>query len=116
MSEAALWRALDAGLGHRGHFSRVESHETSAGIPDVDYCLNGVESHIELKFGRTVAPKIRPTSGKYWMLHKGATIGTHKLYTEKDLDVWQLCSLAMWEGHINFDELYGFLTINWSKK
>ena len=32
-----------------GHASSVESHATSPGIPDVDYCINGVSGHIELK-------------------------------------------------------------------
>lgn len=45
-----------------GHASKVESHDLSAGIPDVDYCLESVENHIELKVGsKEVWPEIRPT-------------------------------------------------------
>ncbi len=139
MSEENLQRALIKAFKRRGHFSEVESHETSAGIPDIDYCMNGIESHIELKFGNAIAPRIRPsqvkwfrdrvragghpwlftcimgTSGKYWMLHKGAAIGTHLLHLERDLKKWQLCSIAMWEGRMDWDELYCFLTTKWNK-
>lgn len=32
-----------------GHASSVESHATSPGIPDVDFCIDGISGHIELK-------------------------------------------------------------------
>lgn len=44
-----------------GHVSAVESHYSSPGIPDLDYCLDGVEGHIELKFWGAKPPEIRPT-------------------------------------------------------
>ena len=52
MSEDALWKEIRPMLKGRGiHASRVESHSTSPGFPDVDLCIEGVEFTIELKFG-----------------------------------------------------------------
>ena len=48
MSEHNLWTMLRNGLGHRGHLVRLEFNPTP-GIPDVSYCLKGVEGFIELK-------------------------------------------------------------------
>lgn len=67
MSEQNFWEEMSSNLGHRGHFSRVESHSTSAGIPDIDFCMSDVESHIELKYGdEKKAPSIRPSQVKWF--------------------------------------------------
>lgn len=67
MSEKDFWGEMRENVGHLGHFSRVESPQTSAGIPDVDFCVDGVEGHIELKFGRdTKTPSIRPSQVKWF--------------------------------------------------
>lgn len=67
MSEQKFWEEFSGNLGHKGHFSRVESHATSAGIPDIDFCMSDVESHIELKFGNEKkAPSIRPSQVKWF--------------------------------------------------
>jgi hypothetical protein len=50
-SETALWQRVRGKIAHFGHFCRVESICTT-GFPDVDYCLDGIEGHIELKFSR----------------------------------------------------------------
>ena len=50
LRESKLWDDLrDACKGTGAHFSRVESHATSPGIPDLSYCVNSVEGFIELK-------------------------------------------------------------------
>lgn len=50
LRESRLWDDLrDACKGTGIHFSRVESHVTSPGIPDLSYCVNSVEGFIELK-------------------------------------------------------------------
>lgn len=76
MSESGLWNEMRNNIGHLGHFSRVESGATSAGIPDVDFCLDlGFEGHIELKFadlGCEAKPRtlkknfVRPTQVKWF--------------------------------------------------
>lgn len=67
MSENDFWNEMRNSIGHSGHFSRVESPQTSAGIPDVDFCVEGIEGHIELKFGEGGnAPRMRPSQVKWF--------------------------------------------------
>lgn len=49
MSEKRLWDYLKDHVGGWGHFDRIESHATSLGRPDVNYCIDGVDGDIELK-------------------------------------------------------------------
>ncbi len=66
MSEQDLWEYTDQSIGDLGHFSRVESHLMSAGIPDVDFCIEGTEGHIELKYGFNKVPKIRGSQARWF--------------------------------------------------
>jgi hypothetical protein len=133
MSEAQLWRYVKKNIGHLGHFSRVESHETSSGIPDVDYCIAGVEGHIELKYGKDRGPKIRGSQVKwfrdrekrggrpwiltelvmnktsYYLLHRGSAIET--LARNHDHEVWFNTSVASWRQGVNWQDLIEYLTI-----
>lgn len=49
--ESALRMSVKKALDGVGHLSWVESHATSAGIPDLNYCINGIEGWVELKWG-----------------------------------------------------------------
>lgn len=49
MSEAKLWRTLRNAIGHVGHWDRIESHATSQGRPDVNWCTESCVADIELK-------------------------------------------------------------------
>lgn len=49
MSEARLWKTLKAAVGHIGHWDRIESHATSQGRPDCNWCNEGDVADIELK-------------------------------------------------------------------
>lgn len=49
MSEARLWIRLREAVGSAGHFERREFNPLG-GVPDVSYCVTGVEGHIELKY------------------------------------------------------------------
>lgn len=49
MSEHSLWERIRNNIGHRGHFTRLEFNP-EAGVPDVDFCIKGVEGKIELKY------------------------------------------------------------------
>ena len=85
MSEANLWDALKGAMElneHGWHASRVESHATSAGIPDVDYCYFG-DGHIELKHGSatTKMPEIRDTQIR-WMLSRASVGGKVYILTQ----------------------------------
>ena len=50
--ESQLWKWLSPLLPGDGHFCRVESGDTSPGIPDVYYQLNSSSGWIELKVDR----------------------------------------------------------------
>ena len=49
MSEASFWNYLRKLLPKEGHYTRIESHDTAVGFPDVHYTLNGISGTIELK-------------------------------------------------------------------
>ena len=49
MSEDSFWKYLSKLLPKGGHYTRIESHDTAAGFPDVHYTLNGNSGTIELK-------------------------------------------------------------------
>lgn len=56
-----------------GHACAIESHDTSAGVPDINYCINGHEGHIELKVGTdSKPPSLRPTQHRWAVLRKSA--------------------------------------------
>lgn len=43
----------------RLHYSLVESPDTSPGVPDMDICIMGRETHIELKYGEIKNGKVK---------------------------------------------------------
>ena len=49
--EGKLWTRMREGLCSvcRPHLSRIESHATSVGFPDVEGCIEGTEFWVELK-------------------------------------------------------------------
>lgn len=57
MAEVQLWKTLKPWLP-QGHYSRVESPDTSPGIPDVNYRIMSAEGWIELKDTRTRTPTV----------------------------------------------------------
>ena len=62
MSEHNLWVRIRDNIGYRGHFVRMEFNP-EAGIPDVDYCIKGIEGKIELKY--TAAKPARETTSVF---------------------------------------------------
>ena len=46
-----------------GHVSMVEAHQSCPGIPDLSYCIHGVEGFIELKAGKDA--ELRPGQIKW---------------------------------------------------
>lgn len=51
MSEKSLWSWIRPYLP-QGHYTRIESPDTSPGVPDVNYIVGGTEGWIELKEAR----------------------------------------------------------------
>lgn len=69
MNENKMWEALryaEPALWFNFDFSRVESHSTSPGIPDVEYCVNGRVGNIELKNLENPRCELRPTQIKWF--------------------------------------------------
>lgn len=61
---SSFWPYLRKVLPPEGHYSRVESHDTAKGFPDVHYTLNGSTGAIELKSNDRTRAKY-PFRGKY---------------------------------------------------
>lgn len=126
-SESDLWLQLKDRIGLHGHFCRVESHEVSNGIPDVDYCLRGTESHIELKFHNQLKlPKdfIRPSQvrwfrkrikagGRPWLLALFLVGGTRYYMLFDDLE--EICRLpTIWDWEIHAKRIWRE-KMNWTE-
>ena len=132
MSETRLRKYVLDNIGHVGHWSKVESHDTSAGIPDLNYCMDGMEGWLELKFGNRVkAPKLRPTQCA-WFRRRIKMGGTPQLLVCIELDGHKTFGLILgdvvptlihaktnkhwldscyvkWEGNIKWSQLISFL-------
>ena len=133
--EKSFWMQICLYLFPHGHFSRVESGATASGIPDVDYCVNGVESHIELKVCSDTRKgvKLRDTQYRWfrerveagghpvlllkvigsipsYYLFYGKTIVEMKGHRHTMLRYWDNHADASWEGSINFEDLIWELT------
>jgi len=79
------------------HISSVESHLTSAGIPDLDVCIDGEENHIELKWSwEDNAPEIRPTQVR-WFKNRCKAGGNPWIFAK----VWAFnnCQYLLIPGH-----------------
>lgn len=72
------------GQGHSLHLSWIESHATSAGFPDIDYCCYGVCGELELKAGPDI--EVRATQVN-WFRDRIAA-GGHPLFLAKWGDVY----------------------------
>lgn len=65
-SEDDFRRYVSECAGTNAHVSHIESHLTSAGIPDLNICSCGNEMWIELKvMNSKKPPKMRPTQKKW---------------------------------------------------
>ena len=73
--EQRLWRRVRKALAPHGRVSRVEN-PLEPGMPDVSYCLDGVEGWLELKAlpawpkkpGTIVGPRlVRPAQRAWWL-------------------------------------------------
>lgn len=113
-----------------GHVSQLESHATAAGVPDTNYCINGTEGWIEMKFTRGNKKfKYRGTQKAWfrdrlkagtknlfilWRREDGApgTGRTHgiihmntaakqkRVFSDTSPSVWEAESLCVWEARI----------------
>lgn len=115
--EKKLWQDYDKVMkGKDVHMTRIESHATSIGQPDVNYCINNHEGNVELKHtdsskkGLTLRPsqwqwfKRRVEAGgtpwvlawvdipmqkPYYILISGESVIEHELVHHKSITTWK---------------------------
>jgi hypothetical protein len=133
MSEQRLRKYLIDNLNSATcHISQVESHAVSAGIPDLNYCVDGVEGWIELKWWYKSKPaQFRPTQiawfrrrvtagGKPFVVWAHDLDGPPKfvlmegknvpsLARSQEIKDWYKCSVRQWDGTIPFGLLLRIL-------
>jgi len=101
--EAKFWRQIRTPIKRLGRVSRVESHDTAIGIPDVNLCSGGIDYWIELKVaGPSGDIEIRP-SQKMWHKRQRMAGGTAFVLikaTTKDQTVYLLSSDINLGDHI----------------
>lgn len=77
--EATLWKYISKNLAGKGvDLTRVESHATAVGVPDVNCCIDGVDSWAELKFNTTKGLVLRDSQFA-WMRRRLAC-GANNIY------------------------------------
>jgi hypothetical protein len=111
-----------------GHVSRVESHETSIGIPDVYITLmGGIRHWIELKFSKGRRVILRPSQIMWFrqqrrvgyrpiiltkVIAEGKTYYMYHRSHIPDTDVlqdWENTADHVWDDRINYAELEDLL-------
>lgn len=76
-----------------GHWQRVESAATSQGIPDCNYCIDGVEGWVECKQTHAWAVKVQPLQSGW--IHRRTRAGGR---------VW--IAVRRWQNTQMTDELW----------
>ena len=124
MNEASFRRKVSRAIEKAGgHASAVESHATSPGIPDVDFCIDGVEGHIELKiagnggmrptqllwFRQRVRaganPWIMVWSPQNTYLIAGEFHEMVKTTKKEDMVLWEAIATKIWKSMPSHEEL-----------
>ena len=128
MSEKRLWDYIRGGIGHAGHFDRIESTFTVAGRPDVNYCIDGCEGDFELKiYDKRKGGFVLRSGQVAWhakrVQAKGRCFiiarydGPKKLFLlihsknakhlahDRSFEGWLAQSALVWEGSINWSKL-----------
>ena len=132
--EQKMWKYLAPKLKSHGHFTRIESHETAIGTPDVDYCIGGYCNHIELKFTESEKRgfRLRPSQaawfrrrvkagGQPWLLAQSFVRGKRGYVLVPGTNVpalarstriadWLMAGVMVWEDQIIIEELVQFLS------
>ena len=126
MSESKFRKYLCEGLNSMGaHTSMIESHSTSTGFPDVNYCFGVCEGNIECKYqDETSKLKIKPSQkrwfkqrvksgGNCWLIgyfeySEEAYIlvrGEYIKHLNDDVESWLRWATCVWHGHKSIDFL-----------
>ncbi|MBL4588289.1 hypothetical protein JKY79_03010 [Candidatus Babeliales bacterium] len=133
MSEKTLRKYITKGLKPFGHLSQIESHATSVGFPDTNFCFDGIEGNIELKYwspkkgyvlrknqiawirdrikakGRVFLLFLREQDGKHYFLIEMDAMSLAAVSKTSKAAEWEAQSCVQWDGRIDFEELEEFL-------
>lgn len=125
MSETSFWTYLRKLLPKEGHYTRVESHDTAAGFPDVHYTLNGNSGTIELKDAKRPGAK-HPFKGESGLRRSQITWMTQQCDADGRVFLALQCGdrVYLLKADLYFDELHRMTeddiarvsTVNWVKK
>jgi len=108
VSEASFWTYLSKLLPKEGHYSRIESHDTASGFPDVVYTLNGSSGTIELKDAKRPGAK-HPFKGESGLRKSQITWINEELAANGDRIFLALqCGdrVYLLEAELYYDELH----------
>jgi hypothetical protein len=130
-NETGVWTYLRSKLGYMGHFSRIETGATTLGQPDVNFCVDGIEGNLELKFAkgpkdalhlrpsqhRWMTDRIKAGSWNVWILahvaesNKWMVVhGMHSKWLIQNPKRWEDKATRVWDDGINIEELLNVLT------
>lgn len=125
MSEASFWSYLRKLLPKEGHYTRIESHDTTSGFPDVHYTLNGVSGTIELKDAKRPGAK-HPFKGESGLRKSQITWMTDECEQDGNVFLALQCGdrVYLLRALLYFDELHRMTeddigrvaTVHWVKK
>lgn len=125
MSESSFWKYLCSLLPKEGHFTRIESHDTAAGFPDVHYTLNGNSGTIELKDAKRPSAK-HPFKGESGLRRSQITWMTQQCDAGGHVFLALQCGdrVYLLKADLYFDELHRMTeediarvaVMNWRKR
>ena len=131
-SETGVWKHLQSKVRSKGHFTRIESGMTVLGQPDVNYCVDGEEGNLELKYcrGTTDGFELRPAQYQWmkrrikaggfqiWILaHIGQdntwilVHGSHAEKCIKNPKKWLDYATRTWHGNFSAEELVELISM-----
>lgn len=122
--ESDLWRYVRTTVKPviGGHWSRIESHATSLGVPDVNVCHQSQDVWIELKQGddaeirpsqyRWIKDRLNEGAKNIWILHHQEDLGFMLIQgcmidviKDRPKAVWYSVAHKTWKSDINPKEL-----------
>lgn len=122
--ESDLWRYLRISIKPQigGHWSRIESHATAIGVPDVNASRFGWDVWIELKQGddanirpaqyRWIKDRLKEGNKNIWIIHQQENYGFMAIHgsmvdmiKNKPKATWAACADKIWQNEINPKEL-----------
>lgn len=129
MSEANFWKEIKKNVGHKGHWTRIESHATADGFPDAVFTVNNVDGVIELKYENSngETPEIRSSQIRWfrraarngsncwlfskvdnlYILHKGYKV---PFIHDKNLFIWIAEAKKVWIDNMDWVEFLALIT------